>query len=215
MVRGRARWALIVSALVGVALVSVVVDVPLLARLVQSENQTEAALVLVRFLVAVPVGALLGGWSLRYLGDGLVAAVGLALASAGLFIMTGWARGSLATVSSVVVLAMVGFGVGLALAPVNNAALADAPQEAHGTASALIVVARMVGMVVGLALLTAIGLHAFYEAVDGIADINDRDALVDAALVPVHWVFRGAAIAAAAGALLALQLGSARRLSRE
>lgn len=215
LVRGRTRWALIVSALVGVALVSVVVDVPLLARLVQSENQTEAALVLVRFLVAVPVGALLGGWSLRYLGDGLVAAVGLALASAGLFIMTGWARGSLATVSSVVVLAMVGFGVGLALAPVNNAALADAPQEAHGTASALIVVARMVGMVVGLALLTAIGLHAFYEAVDGIADINDRDALVDAALVPVHWVFRGAAIAAAAGALLALQLGSARRLSRE
>ena len=215
LVRGRTRWALIVSALVGVALVSVVVDVPLLARLVQSENQTEAALVLVRFLVAVPVGALLGGWSLRYLSDGLVAAVGLALASAGLFIMTGWARGSLATVSSVVVLAMVGFGVGLALAPVNNAALADAPQEAHGTASALIVVARMVGMVVGLALLTAIGLHAFYEAVDGIADINDRDALVDAALVPVHWVFRGAAIAAAAGALLALQLGTARRLSRE
>ena len=89
LVRGRTRWALIVSALVGVALVSVVVDVPLLARLVQSENQTEAALVLVRFLVAVPVGALLGGWSLRYLGDGLVAAVGLALASAGLFIMTG------------------------------------------------------------------------------------------------------------------------------
>ncbi len=215
LVRGRTRWALIVSALVGVALVSVVVDVPLLARLVQSENQTEAALVLVRFLVAVPVGALLGGWSLRYLSDGLVAAVGLALASAGLFIMTGWARGSLATVSSVVVLAMVGFGVGLALAPVNNAALADAPQEAHGTASALIVVARMVGMVVGLALLTAIGLHAFYEAVDGIADINDREGLVDAALVPVHWVFRGAAIAAAAGALLALQLGTARRLSRE
>ena len=80
---------------------------------------------------------------------------------------------------------------------------------------ALIVVARMVGMVVGLALLTAIGLHAFYEAVDGIADINDREGLVDAALVPVHWVFRGAAIAAAAGALLALQLGTARRLSRE
>lgn len=207
LVQGRTLWALVVSALVGVALVSVVVDVPLLARLVHTSDQTVAAMVLVRFLVAVPVGALAGGWLLRFVGDGLVAAAGLAMSSVGLFLMTGWARGSLATVTSTLVLASVGLGVGLALAPVNNAALASAPEEAHGTASALVVVARMVGMVVGLALLTAIGLHAFYEAVDQIGDINNTRALVDAALIPVHWVFRGAAIAAALGAVVALRLG--------
>ena len=209
-VRGRGGWALLVSLAVGVALVAVVVDVPLLARLVHTNSETGAAFVLVRFLVAVPIGALLGGWALRRLGDGLVASVGLVVAAVGLFVMAGWGRGSLDTVSSTVVLALVGFGVGLALAPVNNAALADAPEHAHGSISALVVVARMIGMVVGLALLTALGLHAYYGAVAALPDPTDTDALVDAAIVQVQWVFRGGAIAVVLGALAALGLGVGR-----
>ncbi len=215
VVRGRTPWSLLVSLLVGVALVSVVVDVPLLARLVFTSSQTEAALVLVRFLVAVPAGALLGGWSLRRLGDGLVSGVGLALACVGLVVMSTWGRGSLEHWSATAVLAAVGFGVGLALAPVNNAALADAPQDAHGTASALVVVARMVGMVVGLALLTAIGLHQYYAAVAALPNQTDTRALLDAAVVQVRWVFRGAAVAAGAGALASVALGLRRRAGTE
>jgi hypothetical protein len=45
-------------------------------------------------------------------------------------------------------LALVGLGLGLALAPVNAAALASAPQNAHGVVSSLVVLARVVGMVV-------------------------------------------------------------------
>lgn len=203
-VRGRGAWALVVSLAVGVSLVAVVVDVPLLARLVHTSDEAGAAFVLVRFLVAVPVGALVGGYALRVVGEGVVAGAGLALASVGLFVMTGWGRGSLATLASVVVLAAVGFGVGLALAPVNNAALADAPQDAHGTISSLIVVARMVGMVVGLAGLTAVGLHAYYQRVAMLPDPSDTAALVDAALLQVHWVFRGAALSALVGAGVSL-----------
>ena len=75
------------------------------------------------------------------------------------------------------VLALTGLGIGLALAPVNDAALAEAAHDAHGTASALVVVARMVGMVVGVALLTAIGLHQYYGAVATLPDPTDTDAL--------------------------------------
>ena len=75
--------ALVVSLLVGAALVAVVVDVPLLARLTEDYDATGAALVLVRFLLAVPVGALLGGWALRHLGDGAVAGPGSPLAGGG------------------------------------------------------------------------------------------------------------------------------------
>ncbi|WP_082807716.1 MFS transporter [Janibacter terrae] len=212
-VRGRTGWSLLVSLAVGVALVAVVVDVPLFSRLTTEGSQTDAAMELVKFLVAVPVGALLGGWVLRWVGDGLAAGVGLTLAAVGLLLMSGWERGSLAELTSTLTLALVGLGLGMALAPVNDAALADSPQDVHGTASSLVVVARMVGMVVGLALLTGVGLHRYYAAVEALPREQQTSgrALLDAALLQVHTVFVGAAGAAAVGALLAFVFLGIRR----
>lgn len=207
VVRGRTAWALVVSFCVGAALVAVIVNIPLLARVANAADETAAAFVLLRFLLAVPVGALLGGWSLRRLGDGVVSATGLALATLGLGLMTTWGRGVFDTAGAWIVLALSGFGIGLALAPVNNAALAAVREEAHGAASALVVVARMVGMVLGLALLTAIGLHRYFAIVAVLPDPTDKEALKDAAIAQVHWVFAGAAVAAALGALASLRLG--------
>ncbi|WP_106850210.1 MFS transporter [Blastococcus sp. Marseille-P5729] len=207
----RSVIALVVSLLVGVALVAGVVDVPVLAHLTHTDSQVGAAFVLVRFLIAVPVGAFLGGAALRRCGDGLVTAVGLALAAAGLAIMATWGEGSLRSAASYVVLVAVGLGVGLALAPVNNTMLAETGRALHGTVSSLVVVARMVGMVVGLAVLTGIGLHAYYREVEALPDRTDGDALLQAGLVQVHAVFIGAALAAALGAALAVALGVRRR----
>jgi MFS family permease len=211
VVRGRARAGLVMSLLVGVALVAVVVDVPVLARLTLTDSQTEAALVLVRFLVAVPVGALVGGWALRRLGEGVVCVVGLVVAAVGLGAMSRWGDGSLESPWATVVLVLVGLGVGATLAPVNNVALASAPDDAHGVASSLVVVARMVGMVVGLALLTAIGLHRYYLAVAALPDQTDADALLAAGLVQVQTVFAGAAVAALLAAVLSVALGLRRQ----
>lgn len=212
VVHTRGLRAFVVSLLVGVALVAVIVDVPLLARLTESYDATGGALVLARFLVAVPVGALLGGWSLRWVGDGAAAGVGLLLTAAGMVVMSTWTLTSIEqAVPTTVVLVAVGLGVGLALAPVNNAALADSPPDAHGVASAIVVVARMVGMVVGLALLTSIGLNRYYEAVRRLPDPLDTDALIGAGVVQVQTVFLGGALAALAGAFVALSLGLRRR----
>jgi len=199
--------ALLVSVLVGVALVAIVVDIPFLARLTVTGSQTTAALLLVRFLVAVPVGAFVGGWLLNRRGPAVVAAAGLVLAGAGLALMSGWGHGSLQSWSATPVLALSGLGLGLALAPVNAAALADAPRDAHGLVSSLVVLARMVGMVVGLALLTAVGLRRYYAAVAALSDQSNTAALAAAGVVQVQTVFLGGAMAVFGAAVVALALG--------
>ncbi|MDO5739707.1 MAG: MFS transporter [Ornithinimicrobium sp.] len=209
VVRARVWPSLIVSFLVGAAIVAIVVDVPLLSRLTQGTDETDAALVLVRFLVAVPVGAVLGGALLRRVGPGLVAGPGLALAAVGIFAMAQWDRASLDhLLATTLALVAAGVGIGLAIAPVNDAALADAHEDGHGTVSSLVVVARMTGMVVGLALLTSLGLRRFQLEVGRLADPTDTNALLGAAVVQVQTVLLGAGIAAAVAAVLALSLGS-------
>jgi MFS family permease len=202
--------ALVVSVLVGVALVAIVVDVPFLARLTVTGSQTTAALLLVRFLVAVPAGAFAGGWLLNRLGPAAVASAGLLLAATGLALMSGWGHGSLQSWPTTPVLALVGLGLGLALAPVNAAALADAPGDAHGVVSSLVVLARMVGMVAGLALLTAIGLRRYYTTVAALPDQGNTAALAAAGVVQVQTVFLGGAIAAFIAAVIALALSGPR-----
>ncbi len=211
VVRARVPWALVVSFLVGAALVAIIVGIPLLSRLTVSTSETVAAFELIKFLIAVPVGAVVGGWSLRWFGDGAVAGAGMLLAAVALWFASDWGRGSLESAAGTAGLLLMGVGIGLALAPVNNAALADAPGEAHGTASALVVVARMIGMVVGLAVLTAIGLHRYYAAVAALPSRTDVDALVDAAVTQVQTMLLGASIAAALAAAACIALDLRRR----
>ena len=62
--RPGARW--LVSFFVGAALIAALVDIPIFARTtVYPDSQLMAALVLVRFLVALPVGAVVGGYLIR------------------------------------------------------------------------------------------------------------------------------------------------------
>jgi len=65
----------------------------------------------------------------------------------------------------------------------------------------------MVGMVVGLALLTAVGLRRYYTAVAALPDQSNTAALAAAGVVQVQTVFLGGAIAAFGAAAVALALG--------
>lgn len=155
--------SLVVSFFVGAGLIAALVDIPIFARVsIYGDSQIKAALVLVEFLVALPIGALIGGFLTRRLPAGVVTAVGMLLAAVGFVLMANWGLESLRQVSAAMVLAMTGLGFGLALAPVNAALLATTKDSVHGVASALLVVARMVGMLVGISALTTIGLRRYY-----------------------------------------------------
>jgi hypothetical protein len=218
--RPTGAWgALLVNLFVGVALVAALVDVPLFARATTTPgDQLGAALVLLRLLVAVPVGAVAGGWLCRAVPPRVVAAAGMALAAVAFVVMTGWGERSLDGPWSTVVLVAAGLGFGLAIAPVNAVLLAVTRSEVHGVASALAVVARTVGMLVGLSLLTAVALRRFTAEVaaigspvelcpDSPADCAPYETAAEAAVLSqLHTVFAGAAVAAGLAAIAALLL---------
>jgi len=216
--RTPAWGAMVVSFFVGAALIAALIDIPIFARTtIYSDSQLMAALVLVRFLVALPVGAVLGGYLIRTVNAGVVTAVGMALAAVGFLLMSNWHVTSLEDASSNVALVVAGLGFGLALAPVNAAVLASTDAAVHGLASALVVVARMVGMLVGISALTTIGLRRYYaeqadlptarEVCDGKSRCAEfTDLLRVAGIAQEHTVFTGAAICAVVGGVLALVL---------
>ncbi len=219
----RPAWgALAVNLAVGASLMAALVDVPLFARATADPNsEVAAALVLLRFLVAVPVGAVIGGLLCRSRKRApLVAATGMALATGALLLMASWSGGALGGGPrwSDVELAVGGLGFGLAIAPVNVAILGAVKPSSHALASALAVVARTVGMLAGLSALTAIALHRFYGAQARIgspfmlcpthpASCPAYDnASTTALLTELHTIFAGAAACAAVAGVLALLL---------
>jgi MFS family permease len=213
----RPAWgSLLVSLFVGAALIAALVDIPLFARItVYPTSQLMAALVLVRFLVALPVGALAGGYLVRRVPAGVVTAAGMAMAAVGFAWMSTWGLESLREPVSTVALVLAGLGFGLALAPVNAALLAATADAVHGVASALLVVARMVGMLVGISALTTIGLRRYYsvqvdlpspaEVCDGSTRCAEYTTLLkEAGLAQLETVFVGAAVCAVLAGALAL-----------
>jgi hypothetical protein len=144
----------------------------------------------------------------------------MALATIGFVLMTTWTKTSLGGGPrwSDVELVVCGLGFGLAIAPVNVAILGAVSQRVHALARAQAVVARTIGMLVGLSALTAVALHRFYRAEAHIGSAlvlcpthptscPAYTAATDAAVIAeLHTIFAGAAICAGVAAVLALFL---------
>ena len=209
--------AMVVSFFVGAALIAAVVDIPIFARVtVHGGSQVAAALVLMRFLVGLPVGAFLGGWMARRLPAGVVVALGMAASCAGFAWMSQWGLDSLRSPLASIPLVLGGLGVGLAMVPVNAALLAATEAAVHGVTSSLLVVSRTVGKLVGISALTTIGLRRYYaEQADlpGPMDVCPTGRtrcteynvmLLEAGLTQLQTIFLGAAVCCLIAGLVAL-----------
>jgi MFS family permease len=217
--------ASLANLLVGAALMVALVDVPILGRLVFSLDQLGSGLLLTQFLVGVPAGAVAGGILAGRIGARLTATIGVVVSAAAFLQMSGWTADELALRlgplrQADVALAACGLGFGLVIAPVTAAVLALTRQESHGLATSLVVLARTMGMLVGLSALTAFGLHRFHQILgtpvlhgtDVHAQVRELETLVAAAFLQEYReIFQVAAgICVLAALTIALTLGPQR-----
>ena len=148
--------------LVGVALIMALVCVPLMAATVMEKKPLESALHLVRLTAAIPVGAVVGGYILRWTGVRSVCITGLVFMGTGLLIISGWET-EVEELRLTLPLVAAGFGFGLVIPPIGVSALSAAPSHYWGAAASLVTASRMVGMALGLAALSAWGIERFYS----------------------------------------------------
>jgi hypothetical protein len=188
--------AALVSLLTGYGFATAIVGAAVFVDRVLYGGPDEQRLALGALAGATALGALVSGFAVRLLSLRLVTVIGLGASIAGLVQMAGWTPET--TVESAALsLALFGAGFGLTVTPRSTAAVESVALEAYGTASSTVTVARMVGMAVGLAILTAYGsttIDRLYDQVyatpdayqayipEGLRDRPLRDGLVVEAL---------------------------------
>jgi MFS family permease len=148
--------AALVSLLTGYGFATAIIGGAVFVDRVLYGGPDEQRLALGALAGATALGALASGLIVRFVPLQAVALVGLLLSIGGLVAMSQWTSTvSLQTVA--LGLGVFGLGFGLTVTPRSTAAVEAAGRRAFGTASAVVTVARMIGMAVGLAILTAYG----------------------------------------------------------
>jgi MFS transporter, DHA2 family, triacylglyceride efflux pump len=216
--------ALGTSLCAGAALMVTLVDVQLVAQTLLGMKPMEGTLLLTRFLVALPVGAVLGGLLIRVIAERWLTVLGMLLGAVAYWLISS-SRFAEATLAWNLILA--GLALGLVIAPLSSIVLRVVPATQHGIASAAVVVARMMGMLIGVAALSAWGLHRFQEFTKDLPTplplpgvtaeefarqmAAYRQALDEALRAEYSEIFLATAVICVAGAVVALALGPRER----
>ena len=148
--------AALVSLLTGYGFATAIIGGAVFVDRVLYGGPDEQRLALGALAGATAVGALGSGFLVRFASYRVVTLVGIALSVAGLGLMARWTAGT-DVVTAAGGLALYGLGFGLSVTPRSAAAVEAAGRTAFGVASSVVTVARMLGMAVGLAILTAYG----------------------------------------------------------
>ena len=148
--------AAVVSLLTGYTFATAIIGGAVFVDRVLYGGPDEQRLALGALAGATAIGALLSGFAVRLASFRVVTLVGLAASVVGLGAMARWTPDT-SILEAAQALALFGFGFGLSVTPRSTAAVEAAGRAAFGAASSVVTVARMLGMAVGLAVLTAYG----------------------------------------------------------
>lgn len=188
------------SFLVGGGLILALVDIPLMSDTIMGQSALEGGLRLLRLTAMIPVGALAGGLLYQRWGYRAPVVLGACLAALGFFFMSRWPL-VIGEPRLTLELMVGGLGFGFMIVPVVVAVLDNVRPGQQATASALVTVTRMIGMIVGLSALSSWGQQRFTYLVNRIPSplfdpqVTERQRalyeaqVADAALRFFHEVF--------------------------
>ena len=186
----RARWPLLpvklfqsaqfcaavaANFLIGGSLIVAMVDVPVITALIVPADQVsrDSALMLAPFTVVIAALSLAGGRIAARFGAKRTATTGLVLVAVGYALLWFGLRGGALT-GMLPGLVVSGAGFGLVFAPVSATAIDSAPEQDRGIAAAMTLLFRLLGMTIGISILTAIAVRRLQGLV------GDLNAIVQA-----------------------------------
>ena len=194
---------------IGGALIIALVVVPVMGYTIMELGDVEVGLQLLRLTLAIPVGAVLGGFLCHRFGYRIPTIMGLLLSSVGLFFMSRWTA-EIADPWLTLHLAVCGLGFGLIISPITTAVLNSVREEERGVASALVTWMRMTGMIIGLSLMNCWGMGHFHVKAAMISVEEIEEELPPLALSIYQDFFLAAAIVCLIAILPALWMRAQR-----
>ena len=148
--------AALISLLTGYGLATAIVGGAVFVDRVLYGGPDQQRVVLGALAGAMAIGALLSGFLTRIFSLRLMTLAGLAMSAGGLRWLSSWSQDADPGAFAVSA-ALFGFGFGLTVTPRSTAAVEAVGRRFYGAASATVTVARMIGMAIGMAALTAYG----------------------------------------------------------
>jgi MFS family permease len=169
--------AVLVSLLTGYALATAIVGVATFVDRVRFQGPEEQGMLLGPLALAMALGAFLSGFAVRRIDGTVVTMAGLATSIVGLLLLSAVRLETDLSVP-VTAVALFGLGFGLTVTPRTTAAVEAAGRAAFGMASGTVTVARMVGMGLGMAILTAFATTRIEEVTTAFEDQAYRDSIL-------------------------------------
>ena len=210
----RVALANAVFLLEGMALITALVNVPLMADLVWGASGAGPGLMLARMVLFMAVGGIAGGALATIAGYRATALLSFAVAAGGLFAMAGWGSDP-GPVALWTALALAGIGFTLADASLYATVMEATEPARRASATAVLQVWQTLGMVIGMALLASEGLGRFDRRAsdlfaEDLFEISEAE-LIEVVRHTMTETFFVAGLLMAAAALLSLGLGGRRR----
>jgi MFS family permease len=200
--------ATLANFLIGFSLFIAIADVPLFINTLVAQTLEQGAWdsgwMLSALTVPMALASIPGGWLTDRAGYRLPALVGLGGAIVGFLLMNGW-QAATPYLAMIPHLILAGVGFGLTIAPIAAAVINAAPDAYRGTASALVIIFRLVGMMVSASGIATFGAQRSQAiSTQLLAGSSDLQATVQAGMNAAEQVIQETFLIAAGVCLLAV-----------